>query len=236
MEKIAIISDIHGNLQALEAIIKDIRDKNIKNIICLGDTIAIGPNPRECIEMILKENIKIVLGNHEEYFIKGTDNFKEIGIGERKHHEWVKYSLNEELKDKLEELPYVIKENVQGINFAFMHYARKNDRFIYINEDRTVQRLNEMFSNIDADVIFYGHEHDLKQQKLLGKSIYICVGSSGCTEDEYTYYTLLDIENGQYNIEKVDLKYDREKFIDTFENLDYPDKDFISKIFFGLGE
>lgn len=67
MKKIAIISDIHGNLQALEAIIKDIRSKNINEVICLGDTIAIGPNSKECIEMILEENMKIILGNHEEY-------------------------------------------------------------------------------------------------------------------------------------------------------------------------
>jgi len=70
MNKIAILSDIHGNLQVLEAIIKDIR---------------------------------IVLGNHEEYFIKGAYNFDEVGTDERKHQEWVKSNLNKKIENKLRE-------------------------------------------------------------------------------------------------------------------------------------
>jgi predicted phosphodiesterase len=235
VKKIAIISDIHGNLQALEAIIKDIRSKNIKEVICLGDTIAIGPNPKECIEMIFKENMKIILGNHEEYFIKGAYNFHEVGSDEQKHQEWVKSNLNEKIENKLKELPYIIKEKTQGIVFAFMHYARKNNKFVYINEKRTVEKLDEMFNNVDTDVIFYGHEHDLKQKKSDGISTYICVGSSGCSKDKNTYYTLLIIENEKYNVEKVELEYDREKFMETFNHMNYPDKDFIAKAFFGIG-
>jgi len=234
MKRIAIISDIHGNLQSLEAIIKDIKNKNIDEVICLGDTIAIGPNPKECIEIVFEENMRMVLGNHEEYFIKGAHNFHEVGADEREHQEWVKSSLNEKIEKKLKELPYIIKEKIEDITFVFIHYARKNDKFIYINEERTVEKLDEMFNGMDADVIFYGHEHDLIQKKLEGSSTYICVGSSGCSKDEYTYYTILNIEDGKYSIEKVELKYDREKFIETFSMMNYPDKDFISKVFFGI--
>ena len=47
--KVAIFSDIHGNREALISIIKDIKKEGIKKIICLGDTIGIGPNPKECM-------------------------------------------------------------------------------------------------------------------------------------------------------------------------------------------
>ena len=57
--KIAIFSDIHGNLQALESIIKDIKEKRIDNVYCLGDVIGIGPNPKECLDLIINNNIKI---------------------------------------------------------------------------------------------------------------------------------------------------------------------------------
>lgn len=155
----------------------------------------------------------------------------------------VKYFLEEFLRTSftewknrknLKELPYIIKEKIEDITFVFIHYARKNDKFIYINEERTVEKLDEMFNGMDANVIFYGHEHDLIQKKLEGSSTYICVGSSGCSKDEYTYYTILNIEDGKYSIEKVELKYDREKFIETFSMMNYPDKDFISKVFFGI--
>jgi putative phosphoesterase len=234
MRKIAIISDIHGNLHALEAIIKDIKSTDIDEVVCLGDTIAIGPNPKECIEMIFEENMKMVLGNHEEYFIKGAQDFPEVGVHERKHQEWVRSNLDKKVENRLKELPYIIKEKIEGITIAFTHYSRKNDKFVYINEERTVEKLDEMFSDIDADVIFYGHEHGLTQNKLEGKSTYICVGSSGCSKDEYTYYTVLKVEGGKYCVEKMELRYHREKFIETISMMDYPDIEFISKVFFGI--
>ncbi|WBW96511.1 metallophosphoesterase family protein [Oceanirhabdus sp. W0125-5] len=235
MKRIAILSDIHGNIQALESIVTDIKSKNLDDVICLGDTIAIGPNPKECLELILNENITLILGNHEEYFIEGTDKFPEVGSNETKHQEWIKSQLNNELRDKLKEKPFIIQKKIEGITFAFTHYARKNNKFIYINEERNIENLDKMFSNVKASVIFYGHEHHLEQTKLVGNADYICVGSSGCRKDNKTYYTLITIDDNMYTVEKVNIEYDREEFLNTFNNLNYPDKDLISKVFFGLG-
>ncbi|MBR3661555.1 MAG: metallophosphoesterase family protein [Bacilli bacterium] len=58
--RIAIFSDIHGNKEALTAIIEDIKKENIDEVICLGDTIGIGPNPKECLDLIINNNIKMV--------------------------------------------------------------------------------------------------------------------------------------------------------------------------------
>ena len=55
MEKIAIISDIHGNLVALEEVLKDIKSRNINHICCLGDLVAKGSQPKETIELVKKE-------------------------------------------------------------------------------------------------------------------------------------------------------------------------------------
>ena len=52
MKRLAIITDIHGNIEGLNAILKDIENKNIDEIICLGDTIDIGPNSKECIDKL----------------------------------------------------------------------------------------------------------------------------------------------------------------------------------------
>ena len=54
--RIAIFSDIHGNREALTSIIEDINNQNINEIICLGDTIGIGPNPKECMDIIIDNN------------------------------------------------------------------------------------------------------------------------------------------------------------------------------------
>src|SRR3989338_9997626 len=63
--KIAIIADVHSNLEALEGVLKDISNKNVDEIICLGDLVGYGANPNEVIELIKKKNIKCIKGNHD---------------------------------------------------------------------------------------------------------------------------------------------------------------------------
>ena len=64
MAKIAIISDIHGNLEALQAALKDIRAAGVQRIICLGDVVGYGPNPVECLNIARKFDV-VLCGNHE---------------------------------------------------------------------------------------------------------------------------------------------------------------------------
>ena len=70
--KIAVFSDIHGNLPALRSILCDIKKENVDRIICLGDVIGLGSNPKECLDLIIDNNIEMMLGNHECYYLNGT--------------------------------------------------------------------------------------------------------------------------------------------------------------------
>jgi predicted phosphodiesterase len=71
--KIAIISDIHGNLEALDAVLEAIRKKRVSSIICLGDVVGYGANPNECIKLLRARNAVAVLGNHDDYVIGRRD-------------------------------------------------------------------------------------------------------------------------------------------------------------------
>ena len=73
VKKIAVFTDIHGNYEALKSIVGDIKKDNFDEVICLGDLTGIGPSPKECLDLVRKENIKLLLGNHELYQLKGTD-------------------------------------------------------------------------------------------------------------------------------------------------------------------
>lgn len=66
--KIAIISDIHANLEALKATMKDIEKRKVNKIICLGDTISKGVHPKECIEIIKNKCDIILRGNCDRHF------------------------------------------------------------------------------------------------------------------------------------------------------------------------
>ncbi len=70
----ALISDIHGNLEALEAVLADIRSKNIPEIYCLGDIVGYGPNPCECIDRVMDLDM-CLLGNHDQAALFDPEGF-----------------------------------------------------------------------------------------------------------------------------------------------------------------
>ncbi len=71
----AIISDIHSNLEALTTVLADIEKRSIKTIYCLGDVIGYGPNPKECLDMVIEKTKWCVLGNHDYAVFYEPTNF-----------------------------------------------------------------------------------------------------------------------------------------------------------------
>ncbi len=71
----AVISDIHSNLEALTTVLSDIERRGIKTIYCLGDVIGYGPNPKECLDLIIEKTEWCVLGNHDYAVFYEPTNF-----------------------------------------------------------------------------------------------------------------------------------------------------------------
>ena len=78
-ERIAFVSDIHSNIEALTAVMKDIEAKRCTRIFCLGDLIGYGPSPNECIDIAMKSFEFVIKGNHDEAIVfKVPDRFKRL--------------------------------------------------------------------------------------------------------------------------------------------------------------
>ena len=227
--KIAIFSDIHGNLQALESILEDISNKNIDKIYCLGDVIGIGPNPKECLDLIIKNKINMVLGNHELYYLKGTNIDDEMDEEQIKHQQWIKSNLNKKHYEFLSDCNLVIKENINDIKIEFKHFFINNKEYPFLDFDILENKCLKKY--IDSDITFIGHFHTNFKNTYENK-ILNCVGSSGCIKNNETFYTLLTISNNIIKIDKIILNYDRKKFLEVLDNTLYPEKDNIIKIFF----
>jgi predicted phosphodiesterase len=71
----AILSDIHSNIEALTTVLADIDRRGIKTIYCLGDVVGYGPNPRECLDLIIERTRWCVLGNHDYAVFYEPTNF-----------------------------------------------------------------------------------------------------------------------------------------------------------------
>jgi predicted phosphodiesterase len=78
--KRALISDIHGNLEALQAVLDDIRSVGVDDIYCLGDIIGYGPNPCECLDLVRKKAKVTILGNHDQAALFDPDGFNPMAL------------------------------------------------------------------------------------------------------------------------------------------------------------
>lgn len=187
--KIAIISDIHGNLEALKSVLNDIESKNINKIYCLGDIIAKGSHPKECIDLI-KEKCEVVLkGNCDEYFTSNIDLSSKT-TQEIDRIKWNKSMLDEESTKYLVNLPFCYEFYMSGRLIRLVHaHPERIDKFagnidLINNIYNLVLPSNNTVSNEKADVLIYGHIHTPYVQKIYNRYI-INTGSVGNAIDVF---------------------------------------------------
>ena len=189
MDRIAIISDIHGNLEALKSVLDDIKERNINRIFCLGDIIAKGTHQQECVDLVKEKCEVIIKGNCDEYFTSDIDLSTKTP-SEINRITWNKNKLNDETKKYLNNLPYCYEFYMSGRLVRLVHaHPEKIDKFAG-NIDK-IDRLYELFlpscntiSNEKADVLIYGHIHTPYVQKIYNRII-INTGSVGHSIDVF---------------------------------------------------
>jgi predicted phosphodiesterase len=157
----ALISDIHGNLEALEVVLDDIKAQGISEIFCLGDIIGYGPNPRECIDRVMESCTMSLLGNHDQGAMFDPDGFN---IGAERAIFWTRDQLEnttdrpsrERRWEFLTALPRTHKHDC----FLFVHGSPRNPLSEYIfPEDIYNHRKMERLFQLVERYCFQGHTH-----------------------------------------------------------------------------
>jgi len=156
----ALISDIHGNLEALDVVLDDIQAQGVSEIYCLGDIIGYGPNPRECIDRVMESCRVTLLGNHDQGALFDPDGFN---IGAERAIFWTREQLesphdrnNEKRWEFLGELPRTHRLNT----FLFVHGSPRNPLSEYIfPEDIYNHRKMERLFQLVERYCFQGHTH-----------------------------------------------------------------------------
>lgn len=160
---IALISDIHSNIEALKAVYEDMQAFDVEEVYCLGDVIGYGPDPRETLEMV-KDASFILMGNHEEGLLYTADSFNDRARGAL---EWTRDQLNATsfAKDEnfaLWELIDSFKEQERKDDMLFVHASPRQPVREYVMPadalDRT--KMSDIFGHMDgAKTCFGGHTH-----------------------------------------------------------------------------
>lgn len=159
--KRAIISDIHSNLEGLEAVLADIKDQGITEVYCLGDIVGYGPNPAECIDLAMKCNV-CLLGNHDQGAVFDPEGFNS---GAERAIFWTRDQLErakgtpaerQRRWDFLCELPRNRREN----GFLFVHGSARNplNEYVFPEDIYNQRKMEKIFSLIERHC-FQGHTH-----------------------------------------------------------------------------
>ena len=222
--KILIFSDVHGNKYALEAL-KNTKDyKTADKKIFLGDSVSFCAYPNECIKILKDSNIEVLMGNHDVYCAFGIPKTElgKFNEGFLKHLDYIRNKVSEENKNYLKNLDYTIKFELSEKKFYFSHYLWKNKETVFANPDgkskSTILTAN-LFESVDADYIFYGHNHTPSIVKK-DKKTFICIGSLGVRSPGN--YVILDIDNERIKFEHKKLEYDSKKLINEMLIMNYP--------------
>ncbi len=150
--KYAIFGDVHGNLEALNAVLESMKEEGVTHYACVGDTVGYGGNPVECVEKIRALGCKVVLGNHDAGVVGKTD-IRFFNSAAREAVEWSKETLNGTSTSFLSALPYVAREEC----FTLVHASLGHpEQWTYIFSSFEAE---SFFPYQEDAVCFVGHTH-----------------------------------------------------------------------------
>lgn len=230
--KVAVLSDIHGNFQALESVMEDVKANNCEQVFCLGDLAMAGPQPRMVIDYVRKQNNWTVIQGNTDKMI--ADFSPEILQNVKNNFPVMANALaddiifiEEDKKDYLRNLPAQKELTLEGVKLLLVHGSpRRNNEDIL--PDMPLKIIEEMLEGTNADLIFCGHTHVPAGYQTNKKQTVVNVGSAGrpMTEEPKACYVIADFQDGGFSIEHRFIDYDRQTAADIMSarNFDGADK------------
>lgn len=203
--KIAFISDIHSNLEALEKVLEKIDELKVKKIYCLGDIVGYGANPKECIKILRKKKVECLKGNHDYGIV--TMNLSFFNEAAARSLIIQKNFLDEEDLNFLKNLKEKIEFKLKDLKFLLVHGSPFNPIFEYVFPSDIKK---DFFKFLDYDVIALGHTH-IPFKKFLNSKIVFNPGSVGQPRDGINKASFALFHYEKRDVEFFRVEYDIKK-------------------------
>jgi predicted phosphodiesterase len=209
--RLAIISDIHSNLEALTKALEVIDRHSVDTIICLGDIVGYGANPNECIELVRKRCSAVIKGNHE-YAIERVSQTEFFTEDARAAIIWTQKQLTEKNYEYLLTLPLAHRED----DGYFVHASPcKPAEWTYILGHSDASSTFHCFSE---EICFIGHTHTpaifsaggRSKRVTKGERYLVNVGSIGQPRDRNSELSFGIFDTGAWAYENIRSPYDVE--------------------------
>jgi putative phosphoesterase len=226
--KIAVLSDVHGNIFALEAVLKRISQIGVDRIIFLGDFTGYYYHSKEVFDKLIESDATMILGNHEHMLFDCADGILDAEVLRQKYGSGHKLALKQftslEL-DYVRKIPDYHLETINDVSIGCFH-GSPFDPYFYLYPDASTEILSKC--DIGVDYIFVGHSHypfisDLEHGKLVN------VGSVGQSRiiGGMASWCLVDINRGTLDLQST--FYDTQSLLRLVDQYD-PDINYLSKI------
>ncbi|MBS6508361.1 MAG: metallophosphoesterase family protein [Paraclostridium bifermentans] len=236
--KIAVISDIHSNIYALDSVLADIETKDVDMIVCTGDLVGYGTRPNEVIQTLKKNKIFTIMGNYDDAIgnlkiVCGCDypDPKDAEKAGLSIHFTGQTTTNEN-KEYLRNLP---KELIFTFDNKTIRFVHGSTRLIneYLKENS--KEADEVMSELVENILVCGHTH-IPYAKYYGEKLLINAGSVGKpkTGNPNANYVIIDIKNedeisktpSSVEVEIIEVEYDFERIANEIEENEILPNDF----------
>ena len=185
--RIAVFSDVHANLQAMQAVWEDLEGQRPDAVYCLGDLVGYGANPNEVVEFVREHQVPTVMGNYDEGV--GFD-LQECGCVYRDPADdargkvslqWTRKVTTDENKHYLQGLPFQLRLEDRSPRLLLVHASpRKINEYLYA--DRPQASFERLAKMAGTDVLLFGHTH-LPYTKTVERTLFVNTGSVGKPKD-----------------------------------------------------
>ncbi len=222
---ILVFSDIHGSLNSLKALVKTDDWKRADKRIFLGDVCIGCSRPNECIELLKQLDCEKIIGNNDVYVCDHVPKVDLCEFAEEKI-EMLKYMqkiVTRENKKYVMSWQKALTLKLYNKILYFTHYVWENynndENVIDTPREKSFDTRKQMFKDIEADFIFFGHEHR-ENHFSNGKQYFYCVGTLGLRSPGY--YLKINIDKNKVEINEHYVEFDINEEIDLMDKAGYP--------------
>ncbi|KPN29216.1 phosphodiesterase [Halolamina pelagica] len=200
--RVALLSDIHANEPALQAVLSDLPSEQVDSVICVGDIVGYGPDPKACVSLVRAHADHCVAGNHDREANTPDRYSGHPTAGPGLQHTYDQ--LGDDERTWLTELPERRKLPDHSITVAHSHPdPAHTDRYVYPDEFSTVG------APVDTDLLAMGHTH-VQGAETVDGTLVVNPGSVGQPRDGEpgAAYAIVDIDDQTADLRRVDYDID----------------------------
>jgi putative phosphoesterase len=187
VEPVAVVTDIHANLPALEAALARVGELGIERVYCGGDLVGYGPHPNEVCDLIAERDIPTIYGNYDYAIAR---DLEDCGCAYQTQHdrklgqrsvEWTLARTDPRSKDFMRRLPFDLRFDLGGKRVRLVHGSpRKVNEYLF--EDKPARTFERIAAGADCDVLVFGHTHKPWVHEY-GGVLFVNCGSVGKPKD-----------------------------------------------------